>query len=397
MQVTGNTPITAPEIRIFYPALDGLRTVAFMLVFLQHFDQLPWGWCGVNFFFVLSGFLITGILFDTRDDAHRARKFYTRRTLRIFPLYYALMLLLLLFWPIARWQWDWRWLAWPAYLGNFLHFTRAPPGSLAQRAGDFQTLGYFHGHQIVLFCGHFWSLCIEEQFYLVWPWVVFSIRDRRKLLWLCGLALPVGLLLRLVAQHSLPSWMVGQNVLSRFTPLSCDALLFGGLLALALRGAAKDHIFKYATWAFPPYLLLCLACAFLRQSQRHWILVYPYPTWVETFGFTIVDILGALLLLNALQPGNWVYRLLALRPLRWAGRISYGAYIFHDIPHVFFSRMADHFPHHHRTIMSLLALTFTYLAAWLSFRFLESPFLDLKERWTGRSPLPTAPEKQPAS
>src|SRR4051812_33973991 len=84
--VTGNTPLTQPENRAFYPALDGIRAIAFLMVFGQHYLMLPWGWSGVDLFFVLSGFLITGILFDTRNDRHRVRNFYVRRTLRIMPL-----------------------------------------------------------------------------------------------------------------------------------------------------------------------------------------------------------------------------------------------------------------------------------------------------------------------
>jgi len=91
LPVTGNTERTMPENRAFYPALDGLRAIAFLMVFFQHYYSIPWGWTGVNIFFVLSGFLITGILFDSRNDAHRARNFYIRRTLRIFPLLRCLL------------------------------------------------------------------------------------------------------------------------------------------------------------------------------------------------------------------------------------------------------------------------------------------------------------------
>src|ERR1700728_3407250 len=94
--VTGNTAQTRPENRAFYPALDGMRAIAFLVVFGHHYLQLPWGWAGVDLFFVLSGFLITGILFDTRNDPNRVRNFYLRRTLRIFPLYYGVMAALLL-------------------------------------------------------------------------------------------------------------------------------------------------------------------------------------------------------------------------------------------------------------------------------------------------------------
>src|ERR1700749_4828090 len=181
LPVAGNTPTTAPENRAFYPALDGMRAVAFTLVFLIHYLRLPWGWSGVNIFFVLSGFLITGILLDTRNDAHRARNFYVRRILRIFPLYYGVLLALLLLHPLLHCQWTRAWLAWPLYLGNFLRFagpSAAIDGSPLEHAADgWLILGRFP--HASLYVGHFWSLCVEEQFYLFWPWVVFLIRSRK--------------------------------------------------------------------------------------------------------------------------------------------------------------------------------------------------------------------------
>src|SRR6202012_1166889 len=123
----------------------------------------PWGWSGVNIFFVISGFLITGILIDTRDAPHRIRNFYIRRTLRIFPLYYGIFLLLLLLTPLLHWQWSRGWIAWPLYVGNFLRFTAPGPlGSVQQVAAD----AWLNGKS-VLYLGHFWSLCVEEQFYVI--------------------------------------------------------------------------------------------------------------------------------------------------------------------------------------------------------------------------------------
>src|ERR1700722_7833144 len=102
--------LPAPEKKRFYPALDGLRAIAVLMVFYQHYYPnfrmgLNWGWAGVDIFFVLSGFLITGILYDTQNAAHRFRNFYVRRTLRIFPLYYGVLLLALLLTPLLHWTW----------------------------------------------------------------------------------------------------------------------------------------------------------------------------------------------------------------------------------------------------------------------------------------------------
>ena len=381
--VAGNTPQTEPENRVFYPALDGLRTVAVTMVFLEHYAVLPWGWTGVDIFFVLSGFLITGILLDTRDDAHRARNFYVRRTLRIFPLYYAICLGVLAAAPFMHWHLRPAFLAWPAYLGNFLRYVHpAVQGDAWQRLSDAQ-LKIGGDRDSFLFFGHFWSLCIEEQFYLIWPWVVFSVRSRRALLWICALSLPVCLALRLAAPSFLPAWMIGANVQYRATPFRLDALLCGGLLALLIRGAYRERCLRLARRAFLPLLAVALLWAF-GPSARHHMHMYPYPPWVFTWGETGIELLAALAVLVTLQPGTWLYRGLSIKPLRWVGRISYGVYIFHDIPHSLYVQMSKHFVGHELLFTNLFAATGTLLLAWLSYRFFESPFLNLKERWTVR-------------
>ncbi len=384
MPVSGNTEHTRPENRAFYPALDGLRALAFLMVFFWHYAALPWGLSGVDLFFVLSGFLITGILFDTRDAPHRVRNFYLRRTLRIFPLYYGVLLALLLLYPVFHWQWGLGWLIWPLYLGNYARFAHPYVlGSPLQRLADFQPTGQFGPHPITLYLGHFWSLCVEEQFYLIWPWLVFWIRDRRKLLWICALTLPLCLTARLLGQRVLPEWMVSAEILYRATPFRLDALLLGGVLALILRGPHAHLLLRAARIVTPIVLAALVFCALLLPSTRIWSRSYVYPTWIFTSGLTLVDLLAALLILLALQSGSSVYRLFKLRPLRWLGRISYGAYVLHDIPHPEYTRFAlRHFPAHPTRAAALVALPTTILLAWLSFRFLESPFLNLKERWT---------------
>jgi len=191
---------------------------------------------------VLSGFLITGILFDTKDQPHRVRNFYVRRTLRIFPLYYGLMLLLLLAYPLFRWDWNWTWLVWPAYVGNFargIHPLIYRPN--LQLLADFQPWSQ-RFHSVQLSFGHFWSLCVEEQFYLIWPWVVFCVRDRRKLMWICLAFVVACPLARWEAHRIMPQYMIDQEVLYRWTPFRIDALLLGGLVALIRRGPGSKTL-----------------------------------------------------------------------------------------------------------------------------------------------------------
>ena len=323
--VAGNTTHTRPENRAFYPALDGLRAIAFFMVFLQHYRQQPWGWTGVDVFFVLSGFLITGILWDSRDDAHRVRNFYVRRTLRIFPLYYAVMPAILLFQPVLHWQWNWKWLVWPAYLGNYARFV-APftyDPSL-QHLADFQVLGMRGRHHVLLYLGHFWSLCVEEQFYLIWPWFVFFIRSRRALLWICGSSVVVCLLLRLAGTAFLPLWMLDNEILYRATPFRLDALLFGGFLALWLRGPARDALLRAARYAAPVMLVLLLAWVVLSPYGKVWHhgTHYVYPPWKFTWGLTAMDLITGVVILMAIQPGTLLYRARIVERGCWVKKVQ---------------------------------------------------------------------------
>lgn len=400
LPVSGNTERTIPENRAFYPGLDGLRAIAFLMVFCFHYLHIAWGWAGVNIFFALSGFLITGILFDTRDSPHRARNFYVRRTLRIFPLYYGIFAVLLLLYPLVHWQWTWLWVLWPAYLGNFAGWIHPYlEGDPLQRLADFQLFAARPTFYTPVYLGHFWTLCVEEQFYLIWPWIVFWVRDRRKLLWICAASIPICLLARILAEHLLPAWLLQHEVLSHATPFSMDNLLLGGFLALLLRGPYATDLLRRARIASLIAFTAVLLWFVFTPAHHFRAHPYPYPASLHTWSFSVIAILSGLLILLALQPGTWVYRVFNLAPLRWMGRISYGAYVFHDIFHMLYVSLVDRFCaylvlHHeplssvlwaHRDrVVAVVALAATFLLAWLSFRFYESLFLNLKERWTIR-------------
>jgi peptidoglycan/LPS O-acetylase OafA/YrhL len=370
-----------PVNRVFYPALDGVRALAFLMVFGQHYFGLSWGWTGVDIFFVLSGFLITGILFDTKEKPHRVWNFYIRRTLRIFPLYYAAFLLVLLTWPLFKWQIDTTWLVWPAYVGNFARFLHPyTPDSPLQLLADAQPLSRtIHG--LRLYLGHFWSLCVEEQFYLLWPWVVFWVKDRKRLLWLCLAVVVLTPVARAIGNDRLPEFMLNGEVLYRATFFRADSLLLGGLLALLLRGGHGAALYKAARVVFA----LCVATVIV------WLVLNPdartlryddYPDWKFTWGLTFIDIFAAALIVLAIQPRSWTSRIFSPAPLRWIGRISYGAYVLHDIPKAFYYKAVKSMPGNSMFNASVLGLICTLILASLSFHFFESPFIRLKERWT---------------
>jgi peptidoglycan/LPS O-acetylase OafA/YrhL len=364
--------------------LDGYRGIAFLVVFATHYIALPWGSTGVDAFFVLSGFLITGILYDTRDDPNRVRNFYIRRGLRIFPLYYGLILLMVLLYPVFRWDWNIHWLVWPFYLGNFARFVHpAVENTPWQLLGDAQLLS--RTHPIKLYMGHFWSLCIEEHFYLIWPCIVFLVRDRRKLLWICALSVPICTLARIVAVHHLPAFMIDDEITLRATPFRFDALLLGGFLALIRRGPSPKMLIPWAR-----ICALTLALAFVVWHLTHtsvWLSYwkYSYPVWGNTWSMTAFEVFYASVMLLAIEWNSLTFRVLSVKPLRWLGRLSYGAYIFHDILHEPFEHLAYRLtPSHARWLAAVLALAFTVSAAWASFRWLESPFIRAKNRLAAR-------------
>ena len=381
--VAGNTPETRPTNNAYFPALDGIRGVAFLMVFATHYLLLSWGFTGVDLFFVLSGFLITGILYDTRDAPNRAWNFYIRRTLRIFPLYYGLMILLVLLYPVFRWDWRWTWVLWPLYLGNFGRFVHpAHVGDALQMMADFQPHSLTFP-KVQLYLGHFWSLCVEEQFYLIWPWVVFWVKDRKKLIWICALSIPVCTAARIFAYHHVPAFMNEREITQRLTPFRLDTLLIGGLLALVRRGPKPKMLLPWAR-----FFLVALPIAFLWWHVTHksvWGSYWNfwYPEWKTTWAITGFEIFYASLILLALEYGSLTFRIFNVEPLKWIGRISYGAYVFHDILHNEISPIGYRISHAHaRWATAGLALTLTFVVAWASFRWFESPFIRMKEKLT---------------
>ena len=380
-----------PENKLYYPALDGLRAFAALLVYCQHYvlsthaDKYHWGWVGVDIFFVLSGFLITGILYDTRHDRHRFRSFYVRRSLRIFPLYYMVIAVVVLLTPVFAWEWSRHWLLWPLYVGNYSHALH--PGMAAEKLGSLEFL-VSRRWGFALSFGHFWSLCVEEQFYLVWPLMVFLIGRRTVLRNICVAVVLLVPVARLVGHFVLPQQWIAGEILYFATPFRVDALLLGAWLALMMRGPNVGRVRK-AGWPVLGGGLVALAMAW--YVAAHWLhqgtSVEPDVAWISTIGFSLVDLCAAGLLLLTLWPGSVAYRAFSLRPLRKLGQISYGFYIFHDLLHQPYQRLGQAIASrtsvgHAGLMTGVIALFGTIAIAMTSYRFFELPFLRLKDRFT---------------
>jgi peptidoglycan/LPS O-acetylase OafA/YrhL len=361
--------------RRHYSVLDALRGVAILDVMLYHFSGgykgnnaalriwsavVDSGWMGVDLFFVLSGFLITGILYDTACAENRARNFYTRRALRIFPLFYGVLLGFVLLTPVLHLHWR---------TGHLLLFF-----FLSNMTGIFApSLGAVHRW---INLGHLWSLAVEEQFYLLWPFVVWWVRDRKHLLWIILTVLIAGPILR-----GLFLWGgVDAGTISRLLVTRADSLLFGGAVALMARGPEADRI--PATQIF----FLCAAALAILLMLAHG----PVATspWIATIGYSIIAACSASLIFLAIQESRGISRVLDYRFFRFFGRYSYGLYLFHGIYFVYLRHLAGSLQKvvYSETLAQLLDVTFGFgisiALAMLSYHYFEAPILRLKSRFT---------------
>jgi peptidoglycan/LPS O-acetylase OafA/YrhL len=256
------------------------------------------GWVGVQLFFVLSGFLITGILLDDRERPRAIRVFYIRRSLRIFPLYYALLLFYFLvlpqFFPVLqrpRSETGWYWL----YLSNW----------------SWLAYGILPG------IGHLWSLAVEEQFYIVWPWV--TVRTVPKTLaWIC-VAVVVGSLGARSVLHRLhfsDLWLYSATI-SR-----ADALAMGALVALAFRSEVWRPRLVRALRPLGVFAALALAAliAVTHGMNRN-------NPLMQIWGYSLIAIGSAVVVAAAARPE--AMQRLDSKALRLFGKYSYGIYLVH--------------------------------------------------------------------
>ena len=381
-----NKPLSSQRI----PALDGLRGLAVLMVLGIHFlyagffpqpppvirsltHVLQFGWMGVDLFLVLSGFLITGILVDTRDAPNFFRSFYARRSLRIFPLYYLVLLTALLTLPL---QWPHASLrrsiphpsGWP-YLFVYLTNWWSP---LMRRDA-----GYF---------GLYWTLAIEEQFYLVWPMLIFFLKPR-SFLRVCVCLCVATPLLRLAFEVREPtSFFVFTNTLTRM-----DSLVWGALAALLVRSQAVWQRFR---GYLPVVAAGCAALLLVIDFPLHDF--YTWAFYTQTIGFSVIAIGFAALLLMAWESdgvGGRLARVLRVPLLTQFGRYSYGIYVLHTFVLIAFrARLLHTWWAGRSLLMSLLAYVafnvVCFLVAALSFHAYEKHFLKLKRRFRAQAPVP---------
>lgn len=364
------------------PELDGLRGLAILSVMAFHFTAgdalavpgtvagfvkrtLVMGWVGVDVFFVLSGFLIGGILLDVRDSRSYFKTFYIRRAFRIFPIYYLWITLYIVLVLVAG-----RWLQAHSFSNRpisidfsiYVHYFFAQnlfPLLLPGIAG-----GWF---------SQLWSLAIEEQFYLFAPFLVRLVSSPRKLTaWLIAVICAAPLL-RLAILEFLPTRVMFASYLM---PCRADSLALGMLLALAWRSPAMRAWFESNTRT--------LYAALVPLAAGLVALWYWAPSSVafamQTFGYTWIALsCGLLLVLTISAPQGPLARITRTAWLREVGRVSYCMYIVHLTVALALHAILLHsiprtsnWPAVGVTILSVFA---TYAVAWVSWKVLEGPVL----------------------
>jgi peptidoglycan/LPS O-acetylase OafA/YrhL len=334
------------------PQLDAVRGLAILLVIFHNASEkfpalhlqgfFANGWMGVDLFFVLSGFLITGILVDTKLSGGYLKNFYARRCLRIWPLYYSVIFFMFVVLPFLSrseghiiFEKSSPWWAYPLFLQNFLisPISTAAAGAL----------------------GVTWSLAVEEQFYLVWPWIVRF----------CSYAQLQRMAIAVICLSPVLRFYLSRHRVDLYTNVFCrlDGLMAGAFLALVVRG---DNFLpsKFIRRAWIS-LLIAVPLAFLTEAL--------HARWVVFSLSAVASAAFVYLSLFSLQ--KWLQVGLMNPFMVYTGTISYGLYLLHKISFGMVQTFRlDRYPF---LVMPAILLA-SYALAALSWHLLEKPFLRLK-------------------
>lgn len=359
--------------------LDGMRGIAVLLVLLFHFKILGGGWLGVDVFFVLSGFLITSLLVEEWENRSSIslKRFYLRRALRLLPAFYLLLLCCGLY-------------AWLFLPSADLKQARNEILVAACYVADYP---YLHNVYMPTL-GHTWSLSIEEQFYLLWPLLLFIMlrlgASRRIVIGIVSAGILACMIHRMVlyGMYREPPAEKLKNIMRMYFGLDtrADALLTGCLVGLLASWnlLPKSKRFIRLLTINSCLSVILFSVLLVTRSMEHSQFYHG--------GFTLVAAMVATVLMRLLlAPAEWASKILESRFLVGVGQLSYALYLFH-VPIIHWVKPTDlgwRYPG-----WTLLVCGLTFVAALVSYYCLERPCLRLKKRFENRARR-TGPERQP--
>ena len=356
----------------YVKSLDGIRALAIILVMLFHFNYfLEVGWIGVQLFFVLSGYLITSILLQEKQHplGFYLKRFYWRRSLRIFPIYYCYIFAVLAGFFLFHY---------PADLFSYFPYLMS------------YTYNYYplaDGLKFDTLFTHFWSLSVEEQFYIFWPILiyVFSPKQLKVLLIviIAGSPLFRYVLGEAFVTNELYSHDVGE-IIYRMLPSQLDGFAFGALIPVF--GLSNNHNMSTKLLYF--VIVLCVLVGLVNyltlDSKEVNISSLGFPigstvNLAHVWSYTVINILSTAMILLLLigDTSSWINRLFSNAVLVRIGQISYGLYVYHWI--IFHSYRKFLGKYIGNDVLSfLLYFVICFVISELSFRLLESYFIKMK-------------------
>lgn len=360
----------------YFPGLDGLRGLAILCVMTYHFfdsrftiDQsstwdinpFRFGWVGVDLFFVISGFLITDILLSQKSKPHFFRNFFLRRTLRIFPLYFGFLFVFFILPRILNLALPSSWEKLWARQGFFWFYL-----------ADIYTIWFDSWPEFSL--SHFWSLGIEEKFYLFWPFTVFTY-SKKGLKYICFSLIFISFLSKIILLK-----LHTNGVLINYTFPICrlEGLAVGAFLAI--RKSENQVLGFISVKKLLPFFVLVYFGIYLIEKT-----LAPMTITMQLIGFPVNAALGFLLVHNALNDKSYVLHLVNNRALKLLGKYSYALYLLHlpllglllkISPNTSLNFSIPFF-----IVPFLLWIALCVACAWLSWTVWEQPFLKLKKHF----------------
>jgi peptidoglycan/LPS O-acetylase OafA/YrhL len=361
-------PVTSTSKRV--DVLDGVRAVAIALVIAHHAGFAKGGGVGVTVFFVLSGFLITGLLIKPRALTREGLgRFWLRRLARLFPALLALCGFCVV-WALAT------------QTGHDRTYLLTQVLTSLTYTQDFY-LGHGHATSDFGYLGHTWSLAIEQQFYLLWPLLLAVVlRLGRSRLHQAALTLAVALVFTAWRAHLASRGLnahVGLNI-----DAQADSLLVGCALALLLSGEPL-HLLRRRERLLDAGSVLFLA-ALLIFAETRANLATP-----GRVGYLLVSLGTAVLITRLLTPattafGRTLHRALSWRPVVWVGLISYSLYLWHPVVFAIAKRDVGITSRPAQLMTAPVLLVVILAVSWVSYRYIEQPFQRLKNR---SAPMPS--------